>query len=216
MSIYQSNSPVRSMTSLATDCGPSLQDQIWIPTWEEGKPHIQFEASWLPHELTPLLRLWAHFTWQVSTVSRWVQQQIRTIFTFLPSVACITLSVTVKASQERGFQVSPSLISLYPATKICGVFDNRVLPSSYGGQPRIRARTCVASVLCIEANTKLVGGCPRLTQRSSFKNPYLTRASLFTSVWSFLSNSSLKWYILISLQGSDFPEIFFTYLFSFG
>lgn len=54
--------------------------------------------------------------------------------------ASIALSGIVKTNQQGGsFQVSSSLISLCPAVKVCYVFNNRILSSCDGEQPRAMA-----------------------------------------------------------------------------
>ena len=51
--------------------------------------------------------------------------------------ACTSPSGTLKAIQQWGsFQVSSRWIFICPATKICVIFSNRVLPSRYSGNPR--------------------------------------------------------------------------------
>lgn len=54
---------------------------------------------------------------------------------FSPSEACITSFGTIKASQQGGtFLGSPSFISLFLVSKVCGLFNNRILGSVYCGQ----------------------------------------------------------------------------------
>lgn len=56
----------------------------------------------------------------------------KTIDDFSPSAACKVPASTMKTHhQGRSFQFSYSFISLCPAAKVCAVFNNRVLPSSY-------------------------------------------------------------------------------------
>jgi hypothetical protein len=49
----------------------------------------------------------------------------------------------MKAPQNGGsLQISTSQISLSSVVKVCGVFNNRVLPSSSGGHPRTMGIAC--------------------------------------------------------------------------
>lgn len=84
---------------------------------------------------------------------------------FSPPVACVAPASTRKASQQgRIFQVSSKLISLCPTTRMCGVFTNIALLSSYGGQPRAMAGPCVVWVVCGANNLK--GDIPDLALKS--------------------------------------------------
>lgn len=60
-------------------------------------------------------------------------REIKDDFAF--PVGCATLSSAVKANKEISAWVSPSLISLRPATRACGVLGHQALPSSYGREP---------------------------------------------------------------------------------
>ena len=59
---------------------------------------------------------------------------------FLSSVACIVPYCSLKASYQEAFQLSFSLISLYLATKLYNVLNNK---SCSGGQPGGKAGDCI-------------------------------------------------------------------------
>lgn len=63
---------------------------------------------------------------------------------FSPPTFYVATSWTMKANRQRGsFQVSSSLFSLCLILKCVCVFSNRVLSSSYDGQPRAMVTVCV-------------------------------------------------------------------------
>lgn len=73
-------------------------------------------------------------------------EQKRTIHFFLLS-ALIALSRITKSGYQRGnFSVVLRLSPLCTASKVCGAFRSRVLPSSYGRQSRTMLVYCVISV----------------------------------------------------------------------
>ena len=88
--------------------------------------------------------------------------------------ACIAPSGATKASQQgRNFKINSSLISLDHESKMCGIFKNRVLLSSSGGQPRGMERTCIV----------LWSSGTSLTSNSLVSIPPL--ALLFCIIYSF-------------------------------
>lgn len=62
------------------------------------------------------------------------------------SAAFVTLYGTGRASHHgASFQVCSDFIFLCPATEVCYVFSNTVLPCSYGGQPKATTISCIVS-----------------------------------------------------------------------
>lgn len=68
----------------------------------------------------------------------------KTVDDFSPLVAYTAPSGNMRASESGGgFLVSVNLMSSFPVTSAHGIFNNRVSPSSPGGQPRAIAIVCI-------------------------------------------------------------------------
>lgn len=96
-----------------------------------------------PHLVWPLLYHGLCLTWQISRYRTQSSVLGKTFITFLTQVAYTAPSSTVKVRQQgEWFLVSSRLIPLCPATKVCSVLSNRVLPNSYRSQPTLSYCLC--------------------------------------------------------------------------
>lgn len=100
----------------------TLQYQTCIPScgWSPNREELVTSIK-----IMPLLHQCAHNCLELHRTHSWGSTLL---ITFLLITSCMEPSGTMKASQHGGnFQLSSHLISLYPATKVCGIFSNVVL-----------------------------------------------------------------------------------------
>lgn len=95
----------------------------------------------------PLLQHRTKFSRKVSNRNMQGLEPVETLDVFsAPAILFSTFCHHVSQKAWKWFPVQPWLIFMWSASKEHGVFNNRVLSTSSGGQPRIMSVACV--ILC--------------------------------------------------------------------